>query len=273
MKTVIHVLTHTFNINQEHLNRYNYLHETNFYFGLGDLLRSSIKLYNLSKIMQFKLIIDIQLHPMAAFLEVEKHEYSDYVLANKNNVDYVCYGAVEEYINTHSDTDIMLILTNDFYNDEDISNDCKEFIKKIFTPNNTFKLFIQHKLNSLPFPTFNILHYRVSDNEFLKKGETLMLEQYLDHLKKHKEYNDILITDTKKLKNYIFLNDDIFIFDTKICHLGLSTEPDEIRDTMFEFFLLTHASKIKTYCKIHSISGFIKWTGKIYDIPVIGFNY
>ena len=126
----------------------------------------------------------------------------------------------------------------------------------------------------LSFPTFNIFHYRINDNEFLKKDENLIIiEQYLDHLKQNKEYNDILITDTKKLKNKIFLNDDIFMFDTKICHLGLSTDPDEIRDTLFEFFLLTNASKIKTYCKIHSMSGFIKWTSKIYDIPVIGFNY
>ena len=132
MKTLIHVWTQNFNINQEHLNAYNYLNETNFYFGLGDLLRSSIKLYNLSKIMQFKLIIDIQLHPMATFLQVEKHEHSEYVLANKDNVDYVCYGGVEDYIYAHSDTDIMLILTNDFYRDGLICNDCKEFIKKIF---------------------------------------------------------------------------------------------------------------------------------------------
>ena len=273
MKTLIHVWTQNFNINQEHLNAYNYLNETNFYFGLGDLLRSSIKLYNLSKIMQFKLIIDIQLHPMATFLQVEKHEHSEYVLANKDNVDYVCYGGVEDYIYAHSDTDIMLILTNDFYSDGLICNDCKEFIKKIFIPNDNFKLFIQNKLNNLPFQTFNIFHYRINDNEFLKKAETLILEQYLEHLKQNKEYNDILMTDTKKLKNYIFLNDDIFMLDTKICHLGLSTDPDEIRDTLFEFFLLTNASKIKTYCKIHKMSGFIEWTSKIYDIPVVGFNY
>ena len=36
MKIVIHTWTHTFNIHQEHLKKYN---ETNFYFGLGDLIR------------------------------------------------------------------------------------------------------------------------------------------------------------------------------------------------------------------------------------------
>ena len=58
------------------------------------------------------------------------------------------------------------------------------------------------------------------------------------------------------------------LFDTKICHLGLSTDPDSIRDTMFEFFLIAGASKIKTYCKIHKMSGFVKWISQIYNIPV-----
>uniref|UniRef100_A0A6C0E0T8 Uncharacterized protein n=1 Tax=viral metagenome TaxID=1070528 RepID=A0A6C0E0T8_9ZZZZ len=33
-----------------------YLNETNFYFGLGDLIRSTIKLYDLPKIMIFNCI-------------------------------------------------------------------------------------------------------------------------------------------------------------------------------------------------------------------------
>ena len=54
MKTVIHVWTHEFNINHEHLLKYNYYNEKEFYFGLGDLMRSTIKLYELSKIMNSK---------------------------------------------------------------------------------------------------------------------------------------------------------------------------------------------------------------------------
>jgi len=273
MKTLIHVFTHNFNINQEHLKKYNFLHEKNFYFGLGDLLRSTIKLYNLSKMMNFKFIVDIQLHPIAKFLKTENHEYKDYVLHNKAKVEYVCYGAVEDYINSHSENDVMMILTNDFYNDEKLSNDCKEFMKKIFTPNDTFNHFIQMKLNKIPFSTFNIIHYRINDNEFLNNNEEIAFDMYLNHLKENREFNDILLTDTKKLKKYLFLHDDIFMIDTKICHLGLSTDEDEVRDTLFEFFLLINASKIKTYCKIHKISGFIEWTSKIYDIPMVAFNY
>ena len=89
------------------------------------------------------------------------------------------------------------------------------------------------------------------------------------HVKQVKESNDVLITDTKTFKDIVFNNDiEIMMFDTKICHLGLSTDKDAIRDTLFEFFLITKSSKIKTYCRIHEMSGFVKWISKIYDIPI-----
>jgi len=247
------------------------LNETNFYFGLGDLIRSSIKLFELSKIMKFNYIVDIQLHPISQFLNVVPHKYSDYVYNNKDNVDYVCYGEVENYI-IRNNSGVMMILTNDFYSDVPISYDCKNFIKKIFTPTDIFNKFIKNRLSKIPFLKYNILHYRINDNEFLKKAEDLNYEYFLRHVQKHKEENDILITDTKSLKKYIFMHDNIFMFDTKICHLGLSTDPDEIRDTLFEFFLLTQSSKIKTMSKVHSMSGFVKWISKIYDIEVISLN-
>jgi hypothetical protein len=273
MKTVIHAWTNEFNINQEHIDKYNYLNETNFYFGIGDLIRSTIKLYYLSKVLNFKLIVDIQLHPIAEFLKIEKHEYSEYVINNKYNVNYVCYGALEDYIN-NSESNIIMLLSNDFYNDnnDEIESNCKYLIKKIFTPTEKFREFILKKMNKIPFNFYNIFHYRINDNEFLNKSEELIYEYYLNHLIINKEKNDILITDTKKLKNYIYINDDIFMFDTKICHLGLSKDSDAIRDTLFEFFLITFSSKIKTFCKIHEVSGFVKWISKIYDIPLIIYN-
>ena len=273
MKTVIQVWTHNFNVDNEHLTKYNYLNETNFYFGLGDLIRSTLKLYKLSKKMGFTFIVDIQLHPISEFLKIDKHPYSNYVIENKDKVQYVCYGAVENYIDSHDDDSVIVMLTNDFYDQEELDVDSKQFIKNIFTPTYKFQLFINNKFSQIPFEKWNIFHYRVNDNSFLNKKEELGYDMYLTHLKENKEKNDILITDTKQLKDQIFINDDIFMFDIKICHLGLSVDSDEIRDTLFELFLVINSSKIKTYCKIHLISGFVKWISKVYDIPIVQFNY
>ena len=269
MKIVIHTWTHTFNICQEHLKKYNYYNETNFYFGLGDLIRSTIKLFRLSKVMHFRLIVDLQLHPISHFLKCENHEYSNLVLQNKDNIDYVCYGALEDYINQHSENNIMFILTNDFCEEHHVTNECKEFIKKILTPKDDYYRFIQRKMKNIPYPNYNILHYRLNDDEFLKKSTNHVFEEIYQNLKHFKEENDILVTDTSKFKHFIFnKNESIFMFDIKICHLGLTTDLDAIRDTLFEFFLITKSSKIKTYCRIHEMSGFVKWISKIYDIPI-----
>ena len=269
MKTVIHAWSHEFNINHEHLKKYNFLNETNFYFGLGDLIRSTIKLFYLSKMMNFKLIVDIQHHPISHYLKIEEHEFSNFVKENKDNIQYVCYGALEDYINNSSN--LCLILTNDFHK-ENVSIECKNFIKKILTPNDVFQKFINNKIDQIPFKEFNILHYRINDNDFINRSEEIIYENYLKHLKDNKEYNDVLITDTKKLKQYMYLNDNIFIFDTKICHLGLSKDLDEIRDTLFEALLISYAIKIKTLCKIHEVSGFVKWIACVFDIEIIKFN-
>ena len=267
MKTVIHVWTHNFNIDQEHLNKYNYFNEVNFYFGLGDLLRSTIKLFYLSKKMNFNLIVDLQHHPISEFLEKKEHIYTELVKKNKDNVDYVCYGGVEDYINNNKN-EIMYILTNDFYFGE-IDEECKLFMKNILTPNKTFKQFIFQKIKTIPFDDYNIIHYRLNDDEFLNKNKTNNYENLVDNFNKNKETNDIFITDTKSFKKYIFLNEECFLFDIKICHLGLSATSDEVRDTLFEFFLMANAKKIKSYCEIHKVSGFVKWVGEIYDIPVV----
>jgi hypothetical protein len=269
MKTVIHVWSHNFNINNDHLKKYNFYNETEFYFGLGDLIRSTIKLYELSKIMNFRLIVDLQLHPISSFLEIQKTEFSNLVLENKNNIDYVCYGAVEDYINNQKNN-ISYILTNDFYEGV-ISNDCKIFMKNLLKPTEEYKKYIDYQLSKIPFEKYNIIHYRLNDDEFKNKNSkknTSYLNDILINLNNNKEVNDILVTDTLSFKEYVFLNSDVYLFETKICHLGLSTDYHSIKDTLFEFFLITYSSKIKTYCKIHEISGFVKWISELYDIPV-----
>jgi len=270
MKTIIFAWSHHFNIEKDHLEKYNYLKETSFFFGLGDLIRASIKLYFLSKKMNFDLIIDTQLHPIAYFLKDVKHQYSHLVLKNKNNIDYVCYGAVEDYINSKPNNSISFLFTNDFF-EQEITEDIKKFIKNILQPTDDFQKYIDNKLQKIKYKPFQILHYRLNDDEFLNKKKTSnKYKELFDQLISIKEENDVLISDTKSFKDYVFLNKgNIMMFDINICHLGLSSDKDAIRDTLFEFFLITYSSKIKTYCKIHQISGFVKWISKIYDIPVL----
>jgi len=266
MKTVIFVWTHKFNIDKFHLDKYNHYKEVHFHFGLGDLIRATIKLFALSKKMNFQFIVDTQLHPLGQFLKKIKHPFLDQVLHNKNNVEYVCYGAVEDYINSKSDNTTSYIFTNDFFEGE-MTVEIRKFIKHVFRPTMPFQEFIDNKISTIPKP-YNILHYRLNDNEFLNKKSDENFVEILKHVKKHSEPNDVFITDTQSFKKVVSKNVKVFSFNTKICHLGLSTDRSAIKDTLFEFFLITECSKIKTYCKIHKMSGFVKWVSQIYNIPV-----
>lgn len=269
MKTVIHVWSHDFNINQQQLKKYNILNEKNFYFGLGDLIRSTIKLFELSKIMNFNLVVDLQLHPISSFIECSENDFSELVRQNKNNIDYVCYGALENYINENNNN-VMYILTNDFF-EGTISNECKQFIKNLLKPTKEYEKYINYQLSTIPYENYNILHYRLNDDEFKNNSykDINHFNNLLYNLNNNKENNDVLLTNSLLFKEFLFSNSDVFFFDTKLCHLGLSKDYDAIRDTLFEFFLITRSNKIKTYCKIHAVSGFVKWISQIYDKPII----
>ena len=172
-------------------------------------------------------------------------------------------------MNSKPDDSISFLFTNDFF-DGPLTTDIKDFIKHLLTPTDIFQKYINEKLKKIKKKPFQIMHYRLNDDEFLNKiKNTCQYEEILTNLQKIKEPNDILISDTKSFKDLVFKNTiEIMMFDINICHLGLSTDEDAIRDTLFEFFLITYSSKIKTYCKIHAMSGFVKWISAIYDIPV-----
>lgn len=272
MKTLIHVWTNKFNVSPDHLEKYNYLGEKEFYFGLGDLLRSTIKLFYLSKKMNFNLYVDLQHHPISKFLDIPFNPFAEQVLQNKDNIDYVCYGAVEDYVNSHKTHEIMYILTNDFYEGE-VGVDVQEYMKSLLIPNKDFYNYINYIVNSKLVTNYNIIHFRLGDNFFhnVKEIED-EYNHFLQIIKNIKEDNDIFITDSENFKKFVFLHESIFVLNTFICHLGLETDEDKIRDTLLEFFIITRAKSIKTYCKIHKVSGFVKWISAIYNIPLITYN-
>jgi hypothetical protein len=59
------------------------------------------------------------------------------------------------------------------------------------------------------------------------------------------------------------------MFNDNICHLGFSKDVNSIQHTLFEFLLISKASKIKTYSSYGWISGFTHIISFIYKIPII----
>jgi hypothetical protein len=127
--------------------------------------------------------------------------------------------------------------------------------------------YIDFKMSQIPFKDFNIIHYRLGDDELVRN--TSHSNNYnLDHLVQKMEKNDILMSDSSKFKEFVKKSNlEIFMFDNAICHLGFHNDDDKIKDTLFEFFLLSYASKIKSHSIYSWESGFTKAISFIYQIP------
>jgi len=238
-------------------------------FGLGDIIRGTIALYQICKKYNYNYVVDIQLHPISNFLEVEKNKYSDLILENKDNINFIYPNNIENFI-TNNDDNIIMLFSN-VHLIHDITDDCKSFIKNILKPNLEFKKYIDLTINKLSFKLDSVLHYRIAgingdQKQFFKRINYI---EYLNHVMKHKKENDILITDNLGFKEHIRQkNIDVFMFDIKIAHLGYDTNLDGIKDTLLEFFIMTKSEKIK-YHPTNGPSGFIKIINYIWDIPLI----
>ena len=276
MKTIIHVWTNNCcNI------KYN-PEDTSSYWGLGDLIRGTIKLFQLQRYLKFQLIVDISLHPIAEFIEKPIHNYSNLIKQQQNNIPYYYIDTLKPYLlktlNNNEESQIILLTTND-KNIETlpITTECKEFIKKLFIPNPEFHNYLNEIINNLPIQEYNIFHIRLGDDFLVKKTHTI--NNYNELITKFISSNNlqpekhIIITDNKELKEYIKNNTQLYTLNTNICHIGLNQISNEnIRDTLVEFFLLQYAQEITTFSIYHWISGFVQWSSKIYDIPIIVLN-
>lgn len=279
--------------------------DTSSYWGIGDLIRGTIKLFQLQKYLKFHLIVDISLHPVSYFIENPNidDKYLQIINKNQNNIPYYSVNKLKPYlknileqtllsttyININIDLDtnnnicekIILLNTND-ENIETlpITDECKTFIKNIFKTKLEFQNYYENILNNFPInykdKKYSIFHIRLGDNYLVKNDDnTIIFEAFINKFIDEnvlKTNEDIIITDNKLLKDYIKSRNDLFTLDTIIAHIGIDSEKEIIRDTLLEFFLLQNAKEIKTFSVYHWISGFVCWIAKIYDIPLISIK-
>jgi hypothetical protein len=289
-KTVIHVFTN--NCCNIKYNPYNIAS----YWGLGDLIRGSIKLYQFSQIMKFNYYIDISLHPISKYLINSDHPYKQLVQDNKDNIEYYYIDYLKDSLKNKLKNydDVILLTTNDrIVETLQITDDCKEFILNIFTPKHEFKLYFDNYVNNILKlkSDYTICHFRLGDYAVLNNIDDMesFLNKYItnDYISVE---NDILLTDNKILKKYVLDNNIMVTPNTKIRHVGKEINDDEnldnndedygygededygTRDTLVDFFLLLNCKGIKTYTTYLWVSGFVFWASVLKDIQLTILN-
>ena len=254
MKTVILVwINEANNFKQDDVNNF---------WGLGDLIRGTIAMYQLSKKMNFNLIVDMHKHSVSKFLINPHNPYSAYLENAK--VDFILNP--EEHINNNPD-DIMYFCTN-INCDMCIGDDIKDYMRDLLKPNQDFQKYIDEKKAEIPFDSFNIIHYRLGDEELVRNNSNNN-NQYINNLIQNKENNDVLLSDSKYFKECAKNSTDIFMFNIEPQHMGYCKNSDSIRDSLFEFFLISLARKIKTFTVYNHTSGFVRWTSIIHNLELI----
>lgn len=254
-----------------------------YHQGLGDVLRGTIFLHQMSVKHGFKFIVDIQLHPISQHLIIRAHEHMEYVRENANKIQIMdqftpLFHPI--YTASLSNPEPLLICTN-AYCDDNISMECKQFMKTLLTPNERFTNYMheQNALDNVLAPC-SILHIRLSDDEFseleINADSISTMNDAMQIVMVHAEPSDILMSNSFRLKQHLKSeNVNVTTFNTRPVHFrNVSTfdEADSFKETLYEFFILTKASKIKTHSVYEWISGFVKFAGLIYDVQLINLK-
>lgn len=253
-------------------------------YGLGDLLRGTIYLHQMSVRLGFDLIVDISMHPISKYLVVHEHAHTKYVNANMDKLHIVhAYETTKFeviYKASLGTAEPLLICTNMFCN-EPLSEECKQFMKTLLTPNEAFANYMmqQHASYDVSAAPYSIVHVRLGDDEFFenKSVNNSNVNDAIALLKRHTMPGDILLSNSYRFKQHVkaLYGTAIPMFNTRPLHLGeLSTMfhdnvADSFKETLYEFFALGNAIAIKTYSVYDWVSGFVKFAGLIFDVPVI----
>ena len=128
---------------------------------------------------------------------------------------------------------------------------------------------IQKKINLITdVRKYNIIHFRLHDNEFnkIRRFITYIYEFYC--FMRHYKKNDIFITNSFHFKNIIARYLKVNYIDIVPQHSGQRDIDGDLEGTMLEFFLASRAQTIKTYSVYPWISGFMKSISVLYNIPL-----
>lgn len=241
--------------------------------GLGDNLRGLINLLQILK-KDFNKKINL-------YVDLSKCSISQFVIhklpiefSKLYNIPHKLFSYNDE--NSHDDEIIQYILntnhpivtinSNNYPDVNNITQDIKDYIKTLFIFTPGFEQLFNQRVNMIP-PDYDIYHYRFDDIIFYNdpnKDYSNIINSF------NNKENCLLISTSLNLKKQIYEkynNNNIFVFLNKPEHTQKTTDENLIH-IYIDFFLVTKAKHIYSYCDYRWISNFILWSSYIYDIPL-----
>lgn len=251
------------------------------FWGFGDMLRGTISIYKLSQEFGTQFYLDTLDHPIGKYIKRQQsiQGYDEQIEKSKNNIyTFYRYFELTDFVKRNLITsNFVVVHSNAVYKDRNnmieeenasfLSDSDKLFLLKFFEPTAELQSIINVYQKQLP-EYYNIIHFRIGDDYFNSKIDTLHLEQLESIFVKHYEKCDVLLTDNDYFKQYIKNKYGCLTLDTNIVHVGLSNDSSGVKETLVEWFIQSKSSRIKTYSTYGWISGFVFWTHQLFTIPL-----
>lgn len=287
--------------------------------GFGDFLRGSIHLYELCKYHKLDFDIDIKHHPINKYIssnyttEFPKENIrcittelkKQFGIANTygkqpKRIFEILSGTKYDQINyIFSNFNFICNFKMQYFipktNEVELSNDVCNWFQENLIFSEPINLEVEKKLKSKKIKKFNLLHFRLGDDDsFYKKGQQLgqFAPEYseifnicIEKFKKYKKKLPIvIISDSNPLKEYIKkeakrLNYPFYVFHLESGHT--QTKPSNEEDyedlertennlfyAVFDMKLVSIAQSAESYSVYDHGSGFLSWVAKIYKVPV-----
>jgi hypothetical protein len=229
------------------------------YWGLGDIMRGLIAIYQHCKQHRYEFRIGRGNHPILPYLDLQGSMITDI----PKNITVQFAGG--DGCASISDKDITspYIFSNIFCKEPLLDDECA-LIRSVLT--------IKKEYRITPPKSYNLFHFRFNDSVYM--STTDMSSVFADHVKrirKHYTPGDILITNCEPFKQYVCDTlSDILIWN-KACggHSGVSSSENDLTPNIIDLQLASHAQTVFTYSDYAWVSGFVNWPTKAYKIPLV----
>ena len=287
-------------INNVYQSKYEYGKENST--GLGDFLRGSYFIlqfcekYNFQPKIIFNNCISkfllIKTHNLERFDNIFKgisgcknNNFSEYVIENNGiiheplkDIKNIMYDFVDYVVKSPQYSGNIFMFCNLLPINE-ISEKNKAYMKKILEPTNEMKLIINQTLDDLniTFKEYIVIHIRSGDSYLKEEKDTFTngyIRTLITNIKKDvsMENNYLLIADSNDVKKIIqkyFPNFKTLM--NPITHFGegVVLEEEKVKNTLVDFYLLSHSKSIFSYSAYKLGSGFSYWCAKTFNIPYV----
>lgn len=259
------------------------IYDLDYVYGIGDFIRGSISLYNLCKKRGYDFEINYSNHIVSNYLTnknssqlpCDKEKIKNFSLwreENRKDLD-----KIDAYLATVNKRKIINVTTN-LWNCKNIDKKCIDYIRNSLTPNE----FLQSKINeqmellNIEPKKYICIHIRMGDQKLLNNEN--VSEKYLAIQNKiHKitsqyenNFNVVVFSDDKDIKSFLNKNLNYKYMNTKGCHLGMKNKnPQDVIDTLIDFFILGGAHKIIVHSELAHGSGFSYWSATLHGVEII----